>query len=321
MAPTPLLSLADQTLDNTIGAMFLGIVAATFLFGITTLQTYWYYHTYPNDSILHKCSVTILWILDWFHLVLVVHATYTYMVTGFGNSLGLLDITWSIKLQASVTVLIILIVHSLYAIRVWLLGGYHRGVLGYIVASVVAAGFAIGIVLAYSIYTVKTYPDLEKIAWIINAALGTSTSIDFVIAAAMCYYLRKSKGSITRLNSRIAIIMQYSLSSGLLTSAFSLSAMFTYILLPNTFVFLAIEFLLTKLYVNSFIAMLNARERKTPDYPSYGESSTEPSWKRPLNLHTTSSFWSPRPHSMDTIEVPQSPPESTRKPQLKGDAW
>jgi len=77
----------------------------------------------------------------------------------------------------------------------------------------------------------------------------------------MCLYLWKSKGMVARLNSKISIVMQYTLSSGLLTSACSLSAMFSYLLLPDTFVYLALSFLLTKLYVGSFLAMLNARER------------------------------------------------------------
>ncbi|KAF8868475.1 hypothetical protein CPB84DRAFT_1807936 [Gymnopilus junonius] len=316
MAPTPLLSLADQTLDNTIGAILIGIVGAALVFGITTLQTYWYYHTYPNDALLHKCSVAVLWTLDAFHLALVVHAVYTYAVIGFGNWLRLLEITWSIKLQASINVVIVLIVHSLYAMRVWLLGGYHRGILGYIVALVVLGGFAIGIVLAYLIYTIRSYIELESISWAINAALATSTTIDFIIAGAMCYYLRKSKGSITRLNSRISTVMQYTLSSGLFTSACSLSAMFCYILLPNTFIFLALEFLLTKLYVGSFIAMLNARERKRDGVCSCDGLATEPSWswKRHLNLHTASSSRSPRPQSTLTLNVPQSPPEILKTP-------
>ncbi|PPQ94270.1 hypothetical protein CVT25_004927 [Psilocybe cyanescens] len=328
MAPTntPPLSLAEQTLDNTVGAVLLGVIGASLLFGITTLQAYWYYHSYPYDSLLHKYSVAILWyvdgiwtedrerpklklwirILDVFHLSLVIHAVYTYAVSGFGNSTGLLSIPW------------------LYAMRVWLLGGYHRGVLGYIVASVVVAGFVrlafiglngsldsssywcdtilLDVADIICSYTVDTIPELEKISWVIDAALGTSTAIDFVITAAMCYYLRKSKGGITRLNSRISVIMQYSLSSGLLTSACSLSAMFTYILLPNTFIFIALEFLVTKLYVGSFIAMLNARERKI-GISSYSEDNyTQPSWKRPLHSHTTSSFWSPRPDSL-TLSV------------------
>ncbi|KIM35392.1 hypothetical protein M413DRAFT_349033 [Hebeloma cylindrosporum] len=315
MAPTPLLSLTDQTMDNTLGAIVLGMAGSSMLFGITTLQTYWYFHCYPNDSALYKCSVALLWILDALHLTLVVHAVYTYSVAGFGNSAGLQDILWSIKLQASINVVIVLIVHSLYATRVWLLGGYHRGVLGYVVASVVAGGFVIGIVFSCFCWKVHTYADLESIAWLINAALGTSTTIDFVIATAMCYYLRKSKGSITRLNSRISTIMQYTLSSGIFTSACSLAAMFSYILLPNTFAFLALEFLATKLYVVSFIAMLNARERNHLGFSTFEVSATDPSWKRHLDIidHTTSSFWSPRPQSMVSLEAAHFPPESLTK--------
>ncbi|KAF8147697.1 hypothetical protein B0H34DRAFT_279842 [Crassisporium funariophilum] len=315
MAPiSSLASLAEQTLDNTVGAAFLGVVGASILFGITSLQTYWYYHAYRNDSLLHKISVAVLWTLDAFHLALTIHAVYVYMVTGFGHLPGLLHIVWSIKLQVSVNVIIILMVHSLYAVRVWLLGGYHRGVLGYLVASVVAGGFVIGIVLAYIIYTVDTYIELEKISWVITAALGISTTIDFVIAAAMCYYLRKSKGGLTRLNSRISTIIQYTLSSGLFTSACSLSAMFSYILLPNTFVFLALEFLLTKLYVGSFLAMLNARERKGAQGTSYEDTSVGMSWQHHLKLQTTSSFWSPTPNSPTSTDGHTAQTETTTKP-------
>ncbi|KAF8159005.1 hypothetical protein BJ912DRAFT_832624, partial [Pholiota molesta] len=264
MAPVALLSLANSTIDNTVGAIFLGVVGASLLFGITTLQAYWYYHSYYNDSRLHKCSVALLWTLDAFHLALVVHTVYAYAVTGFGNVHTLSQI----ECMQYVIALIQFIPFSLYTSRVWLLGGYHQGFLGYIVVCEIwnqlVASHAINIDFSHR-YTAHTFLELEKISWAINAALGTSTTIDFIIAASMFYYLSKSKGSITRLNSRISTIIQYTLSSGLLTSAFSLGAMFSYILLPNTFVFIALEFLLTKLYVGSFIAMLNSRERKMPE--------------------------------------------------------
>ncbi|KAF9478010.1 hypothetical protein BDN70DRAFT_880548 [Pholiota conissans] len=218
MAPMQLLSLTNSTIDNTVGAIVLGVVGASFLFGITTLQAYWYYHSYPSDSLLHKCSVALLWTLDAFHLALVVHTVYAYVVGGFDDRYALLHIEWSLKLQISINVVVVLMVHSLYASRVWLLSGYHQGFLGYIVAFVVVGGFVVGVILAYMTYTVHTFLELETISWAIDAALATSTTIDFIIAAAMCYYLSKSKGSITRLNSRISTIIQYTLSSGLFTS-------------------------------------------------------------------------------------------------------
>jgi hypothetical protein len=306
MAPIPF-SLAEQSLGNTIGASLLGVVGAAMLSGAIMIQAYFYYHTYPHDTPLHKSLVALLWLLDVLHLGLTVHTVYTYAVLGFHNPAALAYITWSMKLQVSINVVIIVIVHSLYALRVWRLGDFHRGFLGYIVIGVVAVGFVIGVVLAYLIYTVDMYSQLASISWIITAALGTSTAIDFVITGAMCYYLKKSKGSLTRLNSRISNLIHYTLGSGLFTSACSLSALFCYHLLPNTFVFLALEFMLTKLYVSSFLAMLNSRDRKESGGATYDDpcspTSLSLAWQQIKIQTATSSFWSPRPPSTAVTTV------------------
>ncbi|KAF9461356.1 hypothetical protein BDZ94DRAFT_814942 [Collybia nuda] len=291
-------SLQQPTLDNTVGAAYLGVVGSAFLFGVTTLQAYWYYHRFTKDSRLHKYSVGILWLLDTFHLALTIHAVYVYVVTGFGNRDGLEHIVWSIKLQVSINVVVVLMVQTLYAFRVWILGGYHRGFLGYLVAAVVAGGFAIGIILAYKVYTVDTFRQLEGVGWAINASLAASTTIDFVIAGTMCYYLRKSKGTETR----ISRLMQYTLSSGLFTSACSLSAMFSYILIPNTLIFLAVEFLLTKLYIGSFFAMLNARERTREPRDSERSSGRYQPSQHHFKLQSTS-FRSPSLPSASSSSV------------------
>ncbi|KAF9461355.1 hypothetical protein BDZ94DRAFT_816290 [Collybia nuda] len=254
-------SLQGPTIDNTVGAIFLGVVGAAFLYGVTTLQAYWYYHRFTKDSRVHKYSVGILWVLDTFHLCLTIHAVWSYVVTGFGDVNGLKLINWSIRLRAVIDILVIVIVQCLYAFRVWILSGYHNAFVRYIAAAVVGVGFVMGIILTYQVYIISTYEELRTVGWALTASLGTSTAIDFVLCGAMCFYLRKSKGMGTRLNSRISRLMQYTLSSGLFTSTCSLSAMITYVTLPNTMVFLAVEFLLTKLYIGSFFAMLNARER------------------------------------------------------------
>lgn len=306
MPPATLFSATDQTLNNTVGAVLLGAFCASVLFGITTLQTYWYYHTYPSDSRLHKWAVAILWILDALHLALVVQAVYVYTVAGFSNVGRLYEVVWSLKLQVGVNVIVVLIVHSLYAARVWILGGYHHGVLRYVVGLVVVAGFVVGSILAYKVFTVHIFLELDRISWSFIAALATSTTIDFVIAITMCYYLSKSKGSITRLNSRISTVIQITLSSGLLTTAFSLATMFSYILLPNTFIFLALGFLLTKLYVGSFITMLNSRERNPPRSSVLdGYTASLPSWQRPIKFRPISTVvWSP--NSAESMELASS---------------
>ncbi|KAJ3923727.1 hypothetical protein F5877DRAFT_63035 [Lentinula edodes] len=208
-------SLQGQTIDNTLGAVFIGIVGATFLFGITTLQVYMYYHHYQRDSYLHKLAVAILWILDTVHLVLIVHATYHYAVKGFGDASNMAFIVWSVKLQVTINRYLLsqsfpyaasLYFLSLYAYRVWIRTFVeelsvddsqgrrcdrrirywsYRGLQD--VRFFCRSGF-------YS-YTIQMFEELHAISWTIYLSLATSTAIDFTIASTMCYYLHKSRGS------------------------------------------------------------------------------------------------------------------------------
>lgn len=254
-------NLSQPTLDNTAGAIVLGMAGAAFFVGISTLQVYLYYHHYPRDTLLYKYSVGILWLLDTFHLMLVIHAVYFYVVTNFGNPDNLDYIVWSVKLQMPINVVIVVMVQSLYAYRVSVLGIYHHSFLGYLSVPVVITGFAFGIILVCKIYRVGTYTDVLGVAnWVLDGIYIILTIIDAVIAGSMCYYLRKSKISDHRLNSRISRLIQYTLGSGLLTSACSLASLLTWILSPDTLSYLALGFFLTKLYVGSFFAMLNARQ-------------------------------------------------------------
>ncbi|KAG9227064.1 hypothetical protein CCMSSC00406_0008264 [Pleurotus cornucopiae] len=119
---------------------------------------------------------------------------------------------------------------------------------------------AVGMALAHAVYTLTFVSDHERISWAIIASLATATFVDFFIAGAMVYYLRRSRGLQQRVNSKISTMMHMSLTSGILTSACSTAALITYVTLPKTLIFMGIESFLTKLYINSFLAMLNARE-------------------------------------------------------------
>ncbi|OJA19687.1 hypothetical protein AZE42_06943 [Rhizopogon vesiculosus] len=53
--------------------------------------------------------------------------------------------------------------------------------------------------------------------------------------------------------------MAYTINTGCLTSVFSIAGIITCAVMPQTFIFLGIEFWIAKLYINSFLALLNAR--------------------------------------------------------------
>lgn len=249
------------TLNNTIGSLYVGIVFSAVLFGITNVQSYNYYIRYPNDWKLHKISVGVLWMLDSLHLALSIHLGYYYLIDSFGNLFALEIIVWSLKAQIAINVVIILLVQSLYAVRVWKLGtGHHDKIIPSLVTFAVASGYALGIVLAVFTYRMATFSQIHEMSWAIEASFISSTSIDFIISATMVHYLLKSKSGFARTSLKVSTLIQYTVGSGLVTSACSLSALVTYLIMPNNLIFMAIEYSLTKLYINSLLAMLNARK-------------------------------------------------------------
>jgi len=297
------------TLGNTIGATFLGTIFAAILFGITNLQVYLYFQNYPNDWHLQRISVALLWVLDAIHLSLTVAAMYHYLIDSFGSVLALQFIVWSFKLQIDVNVVIVLLVQTLYGIRVWKLGRHYKRIWPILVAVIIASGYAIGIILAVKTYNVRTFAEIERISWVIYASFTSSTAIDVVIALAMCFYLIKSKSGFSGTNNKIIAIIRMTLISGCLTTACSLAALISYAAMPDTLIFLAIEFLLTKLYINSFLAMLNARQ-SVRDKDTFTGGSL--SISKVMNIRTATSSHGPRsPGAFDADEnkndVPLTP--------------
>ncbi|KAF7375368.1 hypothetical protein MSAN_00424300 [Mycena sanguinolenta] len=313
-----------QLVDSTLGAMFIGLVVSCMLFGVSSLQVYYYYHYYPYDGWLHKVSVGVLWVLDATHLSLTIYSSYYYGINGFGQFAVLDVVIWPVKLEVAINVVIILLVQSLYAYRVWILGGYHHGVLGYLVAGVVLGGFGIGIVLSYETYSVSNWTQISDIAWAVESSFAASTSIDIIISMAMCYYLWRSKGPESRLNSRISTLMQYTLSSGVFTSACSCSCLLTFIFRPNSLAFLALSYILTRLYMNSFMAMMNARQRVHRHNDStFVLSSQSPSTSRPPRVLGDPESQRSQDNKFDWVDIPATTPTlsgGTYIPHLNGPA-
>ncbi|KIM38404.1 hypothetical protein M413DRAFT_30231 [Hebeloma cylindrosporum] len=267
------------TLDNTIGAAFLGVAMSCNLFGIAIVQTHVYYINFPKDWTFQKVSVGVLMILATLNLTFTVHAVHYYLIVNFGNPSGLETIVWSFKLQAVFNVLMIVFVQGLYVIRVWKRRslhitfnfrylmteekvGNHFSWFGPAVAAlVVAGGWAVGLLLVSQLYGKTSFATLDTMSPVIYATFIAATTIDVVIASSMCYYLNQSRSSFFRTNNTILTAMRYVLITGCLTSACSLSALIAYVTMPHNMIFIGIEFLLPNpVYFNSYVAMLNSRK-------------------------------------------------------------
>ncbi|KAG0705845.1 hypothetical protein DFH29DRAFT_765923, partial [Suillus ampliporus] len=109
-------------------------------------------------------------------------------------------------------------------------------------------------------YQCHVFADLVRIDWstYMSVALGSLAFIDIVIASSLCYLLATSHTGFAGTDSLIKNVMGYIINTGCLTSISSMAVMITCAVMPKNFNFLGLEFFVAKLYVNSFLALLNA---------------------------------------------------------------
>ncbi|KZT68575.1 hypothetical protein DAEQUDRAFT_738629 [Daedalea quercina L-15889] len=272
-------------LDNTYGAVLIGAFISAVLFGITNLQTFIYFRQYPSDRIWNKISVCWLWMLDAAHLALCIHMVYWYLVTNYTNPPALLGVVWSLKAQVMVDAIVIASVQTLYTARLWKLNAVGNNKSAFskflpiaVSAIVVFGGYAscyeIDFYEAQARFAaLSLYPSDTNISqWVSYLPLGAATVIDVVIALSLCYLLERCRiASTSSIDSTITMLMVYTLNTGVITSVCSLIAVITMAALPTTFAVISVEFILTKhvldfhrftpVYVNSFLAMFNARNK------------------------------------------------------------
>ncbi|KAG0699680.1 hypothetical protein DFH29DRAFT_38704 [Suillus ampliporus] len=239
-------------LGSTFGALFIGVITAAVLFGFTNLQAFVYFQTHRDTGrTFYKLVVIWLWILDALHLALIVHCVYYYLVINYANIGALTEVVWSFKLQIILDVFIVYGVHLLYAYRIW----------------IVTKGRSRALPIICHVIT-----DLIKIEWSTYMTLGAITFLDVIIASSLCYILATSRTGFSSTDSLITKLMCYTINTGCLTSICSMTVMITCAVMPKNFIFLSIEFLLAKLYVNSFLALLNAPHYLQPNADAINSS-------------------------------------------------
>ncbi|PBK61095.1 hypothetical protein ARMSODRAFT_1025994 [Armillaria solidipes] len=264
MSSSPV-SVAIPSLASTLGAVYLGSSIALVLYGITNLQTFLYYKRYPGDWWFYRYSVAVLWVLDTLHIVLSTHALYFYLIESFGNYLGLIKIVWSFKLDVLLNNLLIFGVHIVYSVRLWMLGRHFHRIVPWFIVLVVLGSCASTILLSYDVYMISDFVELNDISRTIDGSLATGATLDIIITLALCYYLLKIRAVTTisrHVFTKLVVVVRFVLISGLATAACSLIILITFLASPDTLVFAGIALLISKLYINSLLAMFNARDQK-----------------------------------------------------------
>ncbi|KAI0319093.1 hypothetical protein OF83DRAFT_1112129 [Amylostereum chailletii] len=245
-------------LDGSLGATFVGLVATSILFGITLLQTFYYYVTFRDDQIGLKLLVGVLSALDTAQLIMVAHGLYYYTITSFGLYPNLNNVIWSFTADVFLTSVIAVIVQLYLIRRVWILSGKNIWLSAFLTALSLFA-FASGMAYGVRLAQIPKQSQIEKIIYLIRMALSGTVAVDVCITIALVYFLRKNRSGMKSTDSVVHFLVVFTINTGAVTSLAALMDVILHATLETTLAFLTFYVMLSKLYVNSLLATLNAR--------------------------------------------------------------
>ncbi|KAK0472771.1 hypothetical protein IW261DRAFT_1660860 [Armillaria novae-zelandiae] len=258
------------------GGLLIGILFSVFLFGISTVQTWFYYQHYPKDRKTLKFMVATLWILELIHAVFACHSIYWYLALNYANPAALGTSIWSADSTLIASGLITFQVHVFFAWRVWKLSAGRLPVLPTMIVRLrillggleliniikIFVGFAACALtittsgLSFAAGTFAKYP--HSISVTSTTALALSVFADLMIAFSISFFLRQGRSGLTKTDHIINRLIFWSMNVGILTSLLDLIVLITSEAQDNLN-FLAVFEVVASVYANSLLATLNIR--------------------------------------------------------------
>ncbi|KAG1847202.1 hypothetical protein DFJ58DRAFT_798423 [Suillus subalutaceus] len=248
-------------IHDTFGAGFIGGMVAAILYGITTLQTYLYYVYYPRDTDGLKVLVASIWVIDTLHVSLMCHALYYYLVTSFGDPDNLAIGVWSLFISLGLNLLMAVLVQTYFAFRIcYLTRSNIRWWLTSFLMLVVLAHFAFGLETVILMFIKKEFSALSEITLYAATPFAiTAVLSDVFIACSLCILLHGNRSPVIETNTLVNTLIIYAINRCLLTSVVAVAEVIAFAIIPGSLWFIAIDFVIGKLYANSLLASLNSR--------------------------------------------------------------
>ncbi|KAI0668076.1 hypothetical protein C8Q78DRAFT_1099151 [Trametes maxima] len=198
----PLNVLGLPSLANTIGAVYVGVVIGTMLFGLTLHQTYRYFQLYPSDGMRIK-------IFPHFDDSFALRALLTQELSQVS--------------EAPADSVAKMLVTETMLRRFWWLHAEASTQTVYtsVVSMLAAVGF--GIAAGIEAFTSTRYiTDFSRISWLVSAAYGLAALTDVILTGSLVYVLRKYRTESKRSDSVLYILTVYAINTGnMIYAAFS----------------------------------------------------------------------------------------------------
>ncbi|KAH8102987.1 hypothetical protein BXZ70DRAFT_1063072 [Cristinia sonorae] len=284
-------------ITSVFGGFVIESYGALIMYGVISVQAYMYSLGASNDPLLVKCVAIAVWITETLQTGFMIHSVFYYTVQHYGEPTIALSIVWSVPVSIVHTMststytanferlktfvgterAVVLIVHSYYLLRIWALSNRSRvlvSVLGFLLVARIA--FSVEFLLSYeNIHTWAALRDSHKSTVLVVCTLTLGVVTDVLFAIFFTYYILRDRTGFRSTDNIVQSMVKYTVNTGILTLACSIVILVTYLLQDERLTFLGFIVINSKLYANSFFAIVNASHKLRAQAALISNYSTE----------------------------------------------
>jgi len=251
--------MSNSLATTAWGPGLIGLGISDAMFGVSLAQSTYYAWFFPDDHIFIKLLVLLIFIADVFHLIGTTELYWTLLLRCHRSDIPTCktDLTWGAYVAVPVNYIITFAVQCFYCHRVWIITGNKRSIT---LTALLIAVVQLALGTWASIETVK-HGTIEFLFTtpLIPVASGVSTVCDIIITGTIFKYLWRSelRGRSNIIRDLVVVFINMGASTCLISVAVGV----VYLTQGDNYWVEAPAVIISRCYVNSLLAVLNARRR------------------------------------------------------------
>ncbi|KAF9267002.1 hypothetical protein L218DRAFT_955480 [Marasmius fiardii PR-910] len=241
-----------------------GFVISLFCSGITVVQAYLYF-PHPTDGRVIQTIAVVMLILDLASSALIAQSLYYYLIPHYGSLAQLNSVTLELSTECLISSVITFISQMFFVYQIYKVN--HASKLARALAIIIAIGAAFTLIAGSGcVWTMVVFQHgvlanrNKTFATTFGVAKGVASLTDIIATVSMYFLLSASKTGITQTNQLVNSLMTFFVNRGVLVTVVQLMTLIMFYAIPDKLYWLSFHINVTRLYANTFFAMLNARK-------------------------------------------------------------
>lgn len=243
------------------GPLILGYIFNWGLFGVVSIQVYYYYIAFPKDRLYCKCLVYGVYILETLQTAVITHDAFASFGAGFGSFEALDNIPFTCLSIPILSGIVGCVVQVFYAYRINVLS--KRKVIGYVITTISIVGCIAGIVTGVKSFEIGSLSRLNQTTVFISAGFwwGCCALCDVTIAVSMTYLLSQHDTGFRSTHLLITRLTRITIETGTATALVAVINLFLFFGYSDTNYYTVPVLIIAKLYCNTLLVLFNSRMR------------------------------------------------------------